>query len=786
MKKLTLEQKASLCSGADFWHLKGVQEQDIPQIMVTDGPNGLRKQDGNTDHVGLNQSVPATCFPSMSALGSSWDVDLAYRVGVALGEECRQEKVAVILGPGLNIKRSALCGRNFEYLSEDPHLAGKMAASLVRGVQSQGVGTSPKHFAANNQETRRMSIDTIVDERALREIYLAGFEEVVTTAKPMTLMTAYNQVNGTFCAEHDWLVNRILRKEWGFQGVTVTDWGGINDRVAGLLAGQDLEMPSSGGINDRKIVAAVKAGRLDERVLDVAVQRILELIFRTSEVLQADFRYDQTAHQALAREAAAASTVLLKNAGALPLKAEQKIAVVGRFAKQPRYQGSGSSKVTPSSMDTAWDALEAALPPASLVGYCDGTNLAEASALAAKADVVLVFAGLPEQMESEGFDRTTLAMPESHHQMISAVAAVNPQTVVVLSNGAPILMPWLDEVNAVLETYLGGQGGGGGVVSVLTGQVNPSGRLAETFPAGLEAEPCRPNFPGGSASVSYAESVWVGYRYYDTARQPVLFPFGHGLSYTTFEWSDLRIVGSPSAKEVQVCLRIKNTGSRAGSEVVQLYVRDVESAVFRPAKELKAFTKVPLAPGEEKLVEFTLSRRAFAFWDTGAGDWAVEAGAFELLAGASSADIRLKTVVELTSADQLSSWAHSLAKTVPEYYQPTQQAFVDLSAAGPFARLLGRTPPLRDRLPKAPHTRLSTLQDIQDKALGRLLLKVIQGQMKSMFGPETDPETWAMMQAMVLEMPLRSLGLMSQGKIGDGVINSVVFLLNVGIRSPSN
>ena len=775
---LSLEQKASLCSGADFWHLKGIEELGIPSIMVSDGPNGLRKQQAAADHVGLNDSLPATCFPSLSALGCSWDTDLAQRIGIALGEECRQEKVAVILGPGLNIKRSALCGRNFEYLSEDPHLTGQMATALVRGVQSQGIGTSPKHYAVNNQETRRMSVNTVVDDRALREIYLAGFEAVVSCAQPMTLMTAYNQVNGHFCSENRFLIHEVLKTEWGFDGLAVTDWGGSNDRVAGLSAGQDLEMPGSAWGNERKIVEAVRDGRLALPILDAAVARILKVILATATVLSPDFHYDANAHQRLAREAAAASAVLLKNNGVLPLQPGQTVAIIGKFAKEPRYQGSGSSKVKPSQLENAWDAFQAAVPHAAIVGYSDGTDPAAAARLAARADLALVFAGLPEQFESEGFDRSHLDMPANHHDLISMVARANPRTAVILSNGAPLLMPWLDSVAAVLETYLGGQAWGPAVADLITGQTNPSGRLAETFPAALDDEPSRPNFPGGTVSVAYAESVYVGYRYYESAARPVLFPFGHGLSYTSFAWSDLRVIGTPSADEVQLSLKVRNTGDRAGSETVQIYVHDVATTVFRPVQELKAFAKVQLRPGETQEVRLVLGRRAFAFWDTGAKTWVVESGEFELRAGASSADIRLKTSVQLASSDRLSAWATALASQVPEYFHPDQSAFRDLSASGPFARLLGRELPPRNRHPGAPHTKLSTIQDIQDRLAGRLFYWGIKLVMKKMFGPETDPETRAMLDAMVKEMPLRNLGMMSQGAISEKAADGLVLVLN--------
>lgn len=534
--QMTLEEKASLCSGQDFWTLKGIERLQLPSIMVTDGPHGLRKQAGDSDHIGLNESVPATCFPTASALASTWNRELIYQVGQALAEECKQEKVGVILGPGANIKRSPLCGRNFEYFSEDPYLTGEIAKSHVLGVQSQGIGTSLKHFVANNQETRRMTIDTIVDQRALREIYLAGFEIAVKEAQPWTVMSAYNRLNGIFCSEHHTLLTKILKEEWGHAGLVVTDWGANNERVDGLVAGLELEMPGSNGLNDAKIVEAVQEGVLNEAVLDQAVARLLTLIFKAESTLADEFQYDREAHHALARKVAAEGAILLKNEEKiLPLKPSAKVAVIGEFAKTPRYQGNGSSLMNPWSIDNAYDEL-IKLVEGSQILYAPGYRLKgdavdrqliqEACSIAEAADIVLIFAGLPDIYETEGLDRDHMKLPESHDALIKEVTKVNSNIVVVLSNGSPVEMPWASEVKAILEGYLGGQAGAAAIADILFGQINPSGKLAETFPLRLEDTLSNDYFPGGPKTVEYRESIYVGYRYYDSANKEVLYPFG--------------------------------------------------------------------------------------------------------------------------------------------------------------------------------------------------------------------------------------------------------------------
>jgi len=658
--QMTLEEKAGLCSGLDFWHLKGVERLGIPSIMVTDGPHGLRKQRASADHLGLFDSVPATCFPSAAGLAGSWDRDLIRSVGVALGEECQAEDVAVLLGPGANIKRSPLCGRNFEYFSEDPYLSSEMAASHIAGVQSQGVGTSLKHFAANNQEHRRMSVDAVIDERTLREIYLASFEGAVRKSQPWTVMCSYNRVNGTYASEHPYLLSDILKEEWGHEGFVVSDWGAVNERDDALAAGLELEMPASSGVGERKVIDAVKSGKLSEEALDRAVERLLRIIFMAVDHKKPNAAYDKDAHHALARKVAAESMVLLKNeGGVLPLKRDAKVAVVGAFAEKPRYQGGGSSHINPTKLDQPIEEIKklASGEVAYAQGYrveadeTDEALLAEAKLAAASADAVVVIAGLPDRYESEGYDRTHLNLPANQIALIAALAEVQPNLVVVLLNGAPVEMPWASRAKGILESYLGGQAVGGAIADLLYGEVNPSGKLAETFPVKLSDNPSYLFFPGEGDRVEYREGIYVGYRYYDAKQVEPLFPFGHGLSYTTFEYTGISVDKSrlKDTETVRVKVKVKNAGDRAGKEVVQLYVKDAVSSVHRPEKELKDFAKVELLPGEEKTVEFTLDKRAFAYYNVQLKDWHVESGEFVLLVGASSRDLRVQETVYVES-----------------------------------------------------------------------------------------------------------------------------------------
>jgi beta-glucosidase len=660
--EMTLEEKASLCSGLDTWHLKGIERLGIPSIMVTDGPHGLRKQRGSADHLGLFNSVPATCFPSAAGVASSWNRQLIEQMGKALGTECQAENVGILLGPGANIKRSPLCGRNFEYFSEDPYLSSEMAAHHIMGVQSEGVGTSLKHFAANNQEHRRMTSDSIVDERTLREIYLASFEGAVKKAQPWTVMCSYNKVNGEFAAENNELLTDILKDEWGHEGFIVSDWGAVNDRVKSLAAGMELEMPSSLGQGDRAIVLAVQEGRLSVEKLNAAVERLLRIIFKVVDERKPEVVFNPEAHHALARQVAGESMVLLKNEdNILPLKRSSKIALIGALAKEPRYQGSGSSQINPTRLEDISEELTCSAGANAQIAYAkgyelngDATNEAlvqEAVSQAAQSDVAIVFAGLPTRYESEGFDRKHLCIPDNQVALIEAIAAKQPNVVVVLSNGAPIEMPWLGSVKAVLEAYLGGQALGGAIADLLFGDVNPSGKLAETFPEQLSDNPSYLFFPGEGDKVEYREGLFVGYRYYDKKKLRPLFPFGYGLSYTTFEYSDLAVNKKQLTDQetLTVTMKVRNTGSVKGKEVIQLYVRDVQGSVIRPDKELKGFDKVELAPGEQKTVTFTLDKRSFAYYDTDIHDWVVESGEFDILLGKSSQHIMLKESVTVES-----------------------------------------------------------------------------------------------------------------------------------------
>lgn len=788
VKQMTLEEKAGLCSGHDFWHLKSVERLGLNRIMVTDGPHGLRKQAEDADHLGINNSIPATCFPTACTTACSFDRELMFEIGKAIGEECQQEKVSVILGPGVNIKRSPLCGRNFEYVSEDPYVSGQIASALISGVQSQGVGTSLKHFAANNQEKGRMISNSVVDERTLREIYLAGFEEAVKSAQPWTVMCSYNLLNGTYASENKTLLTDILRSEWGFEGLVVTDWGATSDRVKGVEAGLDLEMPSSNGINDALIVKAVQEGKLSVEALDKIVERVVELILKAQENQKADFVYDKAAHHNLAVKAAEQSAVLLKNEeGILPAALENHILVVGAFAKNPRYQGAGSSKINPTQLDNAFDAIKALGGKVEYAeGYCLNDHsihedmIKEACKAAEGKEKVFIFAGLPDEYESEGFDRTNLDMPESHNKLIEEVAKVNENVVVVLLCGAPIVMPWADKVKGILLAYLGGQGAGTACANLLYGKVNPSGKLAETFPVGLEENPSFNYFPGGTRSVEYRESIFVGYRYYDKVKKAVAYPFGYGLSYTEFEYSDLKVIGENYDLKVEVT--VTNTGKIPGAEVVQLYVAKKDSSIFRAEKEIKGFEKVFLAPGESKQVVFKLNSRSFAYYNAAISNWAVEEGAYEVKIGASSRDIRLSSSVEIQGDGAEAKLAY-LKESAPVYFN-LPQGSLEVSEKE-FEALYGRELPPSERVPGTPFTIDSSMGEIQCTQAGQQILEMLQSQMAEMFGGdgEGSNDIAKMMEAMLMDMPLRNLIMMSQGQVGADQLNGMVYMINQELKN---
>lgn len=664
ISQMTLKEKASLCSGKDFWHLKSIERLGLPEIMVCDGPHGLRKQNAENKKVGIGNSYPATCFPTAVTTACSWDRDLIYKMGQALAEECLQHGVSVLLGPGVNMKRSPLCGRNFEYFSEDPELAGEMGAAFIAGVQSKGIGTSLKHFAGNSQEMKRMTSNSIIDERALREIYLRAFEKAVKKSQPWTVMNAYNLLNGTYCSENDWLQNKVLRDEWGFKGAVVSDWGAVNDRVAGLNAGNDLEMPSSGGVNDAKIVEAVKCGVIDETTLDERVDKLIDIILKGAANKKPGYKFDVKAHNLLSRQIAEQSMVLLKNDGnILPLKRVEGeyVAVIGAFADNPRYQGAGSSIINPTMIDSGRRAFNNS--PIS-VKFADGYDrsgkrknedayITEACNLAKNASKAVVFIGLTDDYESEGFDRSTMKLPDGHNRLVEAVSRVNDNVIVVLEGGSPVEMPWADDVKAILNAYLGGQSVAPAIVDVLTGKANPCGKLAETYPICLKDTPTSFRYPDSKEDVQYRESIFIGYRYYDKVERNVRFPFGFGLSYTSFEYSDIKLKKKNLTKGegAKVTFTIKNTGDVAGSEIAQVYVAKPESKIFRAPKELKGFVKIHLEPGEEKKVSVDLDDRAFAFWNTATEDWCVESGEYKILVGASSRDIRLEAAAKMKSED---------------------------------------------------------------------------------------------------------------------------------------
>jgi beta-glucosidase len=772
--KMSLEEKASLCSGQNFWQLKSIERLGLPRVMLTDGPHGLRKQAGDADHLGLNSSVPATCFPTAVALAASWDRDLLHEVGVALGQECNAEDVAVLLGPGVNIKRHPVAGRNFEYFSEDPLVSGECAAAMINGVQSQGVGTSLKHYAVNNREADRMVVDTIVDERTLREIYLTAFEIAVKKSAPWTLMCAYNRVNGSYCSEHEKLLNEILRDEWGFEGIVVTDWGAQNDRVKGLAAGLDLEMPGSAGVNDAKIVSAVASEVLDVEILDQAARRIVQVILASTNDVVDKGSVDLNVNHELAEKAALASMVLLKNDGdVLPFKKTGRLAVIGGFAEAPRYQGAGSSMVNPYRLDTAFDAFRDYLGLEGEVLYAEGfdpksaelnTDLIDDAVRTARAaDHVIVMGGLPSRFEAEGFDRQDLDMPQQINDLIDAVVAANPNTAVVLCNGAPVEMPWINKVPCVLEAHLAGQAGANALPRLIFGEVSPSGKLAETFPIAMADCPSDPWFRDHPKRVVYREGLNVGYRFFDTHDVPVLFPFGHGLSYASFEYEDLQISAVSEQEPVAFTLAvdITNTSAIEAAEVVQIYVGKSDSKIRRPAKELRDFGKVLLAPGETKRLTFELEERAFSFYDVKSSDWRIESGAYEIHIGASVSDIRLTGTVTVEAQD---AWG--------------EQVPVGKELAISDAELTAMGTYVPDPEPVRPFHANSTLGDIRQTWLGARIHKVALKQSEDMIGSDGAPEIVALRDHVLEGMPLRNFVSMSNGAVSMKMLEVLIHALN--------
>ena len=764
LQKLSLEQKCALLSGKNTWQTQDYPKQGVPAIWLSDGPNGLRKQAGAADHLGLNPSVPATCFPTAATMANSWDPELGEEVGRALGEETAANRVNVLLGPGLNVKRSPLCGRSFEYFSEDPYLSGKMAAAYVRGIQENGIAACPKHFAVNSQELRRMASNSVLDERTLRELYLTAFEIVVKEAHPKSIMSAYNKVNDTYANENHHLLVEILRKEWGFDGAVVTDWGGSNDHVEGVKNGSTLEMPSPGLGGARKLLKAVAEGSLTEQEIDLRVDELLELVLSTTAALEKEPRnFDEKAHHELAQRAAAESIVLLKNEGGiLPLKHGKKVTLIGDFALTPRYQGAGSSMVNPTRVDSLKDAMEAA--ELDMVGYCVGYErsgkpnkayLEEAVSQAKMADVVILCIGLDESSESEGLDRTHIGIPAVQKQLLDAVTAANPNVVAVVSAGSVIETDWVEQCKAVVHGYLGGQAGAGAMLEVLTGWQNPCGKLAETIPLRYEDTPAARYFPGRKQNAEYREGLYVGYRYYETANKAVRYPFGYGLSYTTFAYSDLKVNAE------KITFTLTNTGSCAGAEIAQLYVAKPDAAVFRPAKELKGFAKVFLKAGESKTVTIPLDDKTFRYWNVATDSWEVEGGSYQLLVGANVQDIRLTAEIAQPGTGAPDPYA---GKALSDYWTGNIQNIPDAE----FEALLGR--PLPEETTAIDRT--MTLGELHHSRsplcwliAGVLTLLLRSGEKRG------KPNLNILFQ---YNMPLRGLAQMTNGMIGDEFVDGLV------------
>lgn len=767
LKELTLEEKCALLSGAETFKTRGMPQHGIPQIWLSDGPHGLRKQAGESDHLGLNPSVPATCFPTASAIANSWDAALGEKIGAALGEEAAAQEVSVVLGPGLNMKRNPLCGRSFEYFSEDPYLAGKLAAGYIRGIQSKGVAACPKHFAVNSQETRRMASDSIVDERTLREIYLTGFEIAVKEGHPRSIMSSYNLVNGTYANENKHLLMEILRGEWGFDGAVITDWGGSNDHALGVKNGSTLEMPAPGGDSVRELLAAVESGKISESDIDARLSELLPLVFDTKAALDAAPReFDAAAHHALARRAAEESLVLLKNEGSLlPLAAGSKVAVIGDFAKNPRYQGAGSSMVNSTQVDVLLDKLiDSEL---NVIGYQQGFDRhgkpdaalqKSACELATQADTVILCMGLDEIAESEGLDRSNLRLAQNQVDLLQAVAAVNPKIVVVLYSGSVVETPWLDNCQALLYAALGGQAGAGAVADALTGKVNPCGKLAETWPLTYADVPSAADFATRRKTVEYREGLYIGYRYFTTAEKAVRFPFGYGLSYTAFAYSDL------AADEQGVSLTVTNTGSVAGTEIVQLYIAKKNSELFRPAKELKGFARVTLAPGEKQRITIMLDDKAFRFWNVKANRWEIEGGEYELLVGASVEDIRLCEKISVHGTATVHPYED---RDLDCYYKGNVLHVSDAD----FEKLLGHPIPKG----KTKIDRNLTLGELNHarSPLGWLVWLVLTILLDVSF-KRGKPDLNILFQ---YNMPLRALAKMTNGAISMGMVDGIVMEL---------
>lgn len=772
LSKLTLEQKVALLSGRDIWSTYPFEQAGLPAMFLSDGPHGVRRQVGEGDHLGLNASQPATCFPTAAGVANSWNPTLAEQAGQTIGEEAASQQVNVLLGPGLNIKRSPLGGRNFEYYSEDPYLAGKMAAAFIRGVQSNGISACPKHFAANSQEHLRMTSDSVVDERTLRELYLTGFEIAVKEGQPKSIMSSYNRINGTYANEDAHLLTEILRNEWGFDGFVVTDWGGSNDHVAGTLAGSNLEMPGTGGDSDRELLAALKDGSIQESVIDQRVDELIDVILSThAATANHSGSFDKEAHHAVARQTALETAVLLKNQDhILPLSKETRVAVIGDMALEPRYQGAGSSVVNPTQLDRPIDCLSKS--SLNIVGHAQGylrngktdPSLSQAAvALAKQADVVLLYLGLPEIFESEGIDRTHMALPSNQNALVEELYQVNPNLVVILSGGSPVELPWIDHCKGLIHGYLGGQAGAGAMVDLLTGVVSPSGKLAETYPISYTDTPNYHYFPGKEETAEYRESLYVGYRYYETVQKPVRFPFGYGLSYTTFSYTDLTITPG------QVQFTLTNTGDMAGSEISQLYISCPNSKLFRPVRELKGFAKTYLEPGASTRVTIPLDDKAFRYFNVQTDQWEIEGGTYQIEIGASCQDILLTGTLSVTGTDAPIPYDASL---MPSYYSAKVQSVSDQE----FTILLGRPLPESKWDRTAPLGFNDSLSQMQyaRSPLARMGYKILQNmQKKSEANGAPDLNV-----LFIYNMPFRGLAKMTGGMISTEMAQAMQYMAN--------
>ena len=760
IEKMTLEDKVKLCSGASFWDTEKMEQYEIESISMSDGPHGLRRQEGESDHLGINNSLPATCFPTACSSGSTWNIKLLKEMGKAIGEEAQELGVDVVLGPGVNIKRNPLCGRNFEYFSEDPYIAGKMGAAWIQGVQEEGRGTSLKHFACNNQENERLSSNSMVDERALREIYLAPFEMAVKEGKPSTVMCSYNKINGTYASDNSYLLREILREEWGFDGLVVTDWGAMNDRVEAFKAGVELEMPSSGKIFDKIVIDAVNEGKLDESYIDECVDRLLSLIKNSLSNRKENYKFDIDAHHNLAKKIALEGAVLLKNEDKiLPFDKNKKVALIGALAEDVRYQGAGSSHINPTKLVSIVDGFNkenikfSYHPGYEMNGEENKEYLNDAIIAAKENDIPVLVIGLPSIYESEGYDRTHMRIPESHVKLLEEVAKVNKNTVVVLLGGSPIEMPWIDSAKAILNMYLSGQAIGEACIELLLGKESPSGKLTETYPIKYEDNQCANIYGVDPKQAEYREGIYVGYRYYEKAGVEVRFPFGFGLSYTNFEYSDIKVSSDSinldnCSETVKVTCKVKNTGEVAGREVVQLYVSDKTNKIYRPIKELKGFKKVFLKVGEKKEVEFQLDKRAFAYYDVNQKSWLVPSGSYEILIGASSLDIKLSDSIEVISSDKVSGF-----NNISEWYKNP----VGYPSKEDFEKLYGKEIKPYNPPKKGEYDLNCSLNEIKDSTAGKMIIESMRSEMLKNFGGDETNQEFIFIQSITTSTPMQRL-----------------------------